>query len=157
MKRFIEKFFPSISDKKTGEKEEKGIGVHDTKVATCAVLLEMAKIDGEFSNEEQEMIVEMLIESFSLSREEINEIIDTANMEIKGSIDYWHFTDLINRNYSREEKKEVIKMVWKVVYADNKLDKYEDYLVHKLADLLKLTHEELIEKKIEVKKLQGNN
>ena len=152
MKKFIEKFFPSKSGENARGKEVKSVGVHDTRVATCAVLLEMAKIDGNFSPEEQSMIIEMLRESFNLAESEVREIVDAAEKEIKGSIDYWHFADLIKNSYRRDEKKDVIKMVWKVVYADEKLDKHEDYLVHKLADLLKLSHEELIEIKIEVKK-----
>jgi uncharacterized tellurite resistance protein B-like protein len=48
----------------------------------------------------------------------------------------------------------VIETVWRVVYSDGILDKHEDYLVHKLADLLHLKHSELIDAKLKI--LRGN-
>ena len=59
-------------------------------------------------------------------------------------------TNLINQNYSIEEKIRIIEMIWKLAYTDGKLDKHEDYLVHKLARLLRLTHKQLIEAKFKV-------
>ena len=50
-----------------------------------------------------------------------------------------------------EEKLQVIELVWEIAYADGLLDKHEDYLVHKLADLLRLTHQQLIEAKLKAK------
>ena len=41
-------------------------------------------------------------------------------------------------------------MVWEIIYTDGILDKHEDYLVHKLANLLRLSHEQLIEAKLKV-------
>ncbi|MDY6951413.1 MAG: TerB family tellurite resistance protein, partial [Thermodesulfobacteriota bacterium] len=59
--------------------------------------------------------------------------------------------NLVNQHYSRQEKIQIIQMVWQIVYADQKLDKHEDYLVHKLSKLLRLTHKELIDAKLKVK------
>jgi len=41
-----------------------------------------------------------------------------------------------------------MELVWKLVYADGILDKHEDYLAHKLAKLLRLSHRELIDAKL---------
>jgi hypothetical protein len=57
---------------------------------------------------------------------------------------------VINQNFSREEKIKIIEAAWKIIYADHKLDKYEDHYVHVLADLLRLRHDELIEAKLKV-------
>jgi uncharacterized tellurite resistance protein B-like protein len=84
-------------------------------------------------------------------------LLEASNEELKGSIDLWQFTNLINHNYSIEEKIRVVEMVWNVVYADGKLDKHEDYLVHKLATLFRLTHKQLIEAKLKVKKVVSDN
>ena len=72
-------------------------------------------------------------------------------MEAGGIIGYlWEFTNLINENYSREKKIKVVEATWRVIYADRKLDKYEDHFVHKLARLLRLEHNEMIEAKLRV-------
>ena len=120
------------------------------QVATCAVLLEMARIDNKFSEEEQESLISSLKKRYGLSDEDAEKLILASNEELEGSIDLWRFTNLINRNYSVEEKLELIRTVWEIAYADGKLDKYEDYLLHKLAELLHLTHKQLIDAKLSV-------
>jgi uncharacterized tellurite resistance protein B-like protein len=44
-------------------------------------------------------------------------------------------------------------MIWRIAFADGNLDKHEDYLVHKLAKLLRLTHKQLIEAKLRAKEI----
>ena len=124
---------------------------HDIRVATCALLIEMSDIDGEFSELERESIISVLKKDFDLSDENAIALIEASNEELKGSIDLWQFTNLINQNYSIEEKLQIIETVWRIAYTDGKLDKHEDYLVHKLAKLLRLNHRQLIEAKLKVK------
>ena len=136
--------------------EKNGIRRRDNRVAlaTAVICIEMAKIDGEFSDAEQGRIRKILSRMFDLSDEEISEIIEEAEKEMKDSLDTWKFTNIINRNFDRDQKRAVIESVWKVVYADGSLDKHEDYLVHKLQKLLNLAHSDLIEAKLRV--LYGN-
>lgn len=121
---------------------------HDIRVATCALLLEMANIDNEFSKAEQDEIISIIKEEYQLSDEYVDELVEAAQEELKGKVDLWQFASLINKNYSYEEKIGIIEMLWKVVYADKKLDKHEDYLVHKVANLLHLPHRKLIDGKL---------
>ena len=60
------------------------------------------------------------------------------------------FTSRINENYSSEEKIRIVEIIWKIAYADGILDKHEDYLVHKLANLFRLTHKQLINVKLKI-------
>ena len=129
---------------------------HNIQVATCAVLLEMAKIDGEFSEKEQEGLISILKTCYHLSDGDIEELIQASNQELEGSIDLWRFTSLINRNYTIDEKLRIIETLWEIAYADGKLDRHEDYLLHKLAELLHLTHKQLIEAKIKVIEARKN-
>ncbi len=144
----VKKFFgKSTKDAPASQEREES---HDIRVATCALLLEMANIDGEFSGAEQENIFDILKKNYQLSEEHVEALIEASNEELKGRIDFWQFTHLINQNYSLEEKILIIEMVWEIAYADGRLDKHEDYLVHKLAKLLHLTHKQLIEAKLKV-------
>ncbi|MCD6353849.1 MAG: TerB family tellurite resistance protein [Proteobacteria bacterium] len=144
----VKKFFGKKPQ--TDHANQKKETVHDIRVATCAILLEMAKIDGEFSEAEQESIVSILKKDHHLSDEDAVQLLEASNDELKQSIDLWQFTNRINQNYSIEEKIRIIEMVWKVVYADGRLDKHEDYLVHQLGKLLRLTHKQLIDAKIKI-------
>ena len=142
----VKKFFGK-GDKDSGKKEDGG---HDVRVAACALLVEMGSIDGEFSEEEQQHIVATLEKKYGLSDENAKELMDSAHKELEGSIDLWRFSNLINQNYSHDEKNSIMEMVWQVVYADGKLDKHEDYLVRKMATLLRLSHKEMIDAKLKV-------
>lgn len=144
----VKRFFGKTT--KGGHEDQGKEKPHDIRLATCALLLEMANIDGEFSESERGNIINILKRDFNLSDEYAEELIKASNEELAGSVDLWRFTNLINRNYSMEEKIRIIEMVWKIAYTDGKLDKYEDYLIHKLARLLNLTHRQLIESKLKV-------
>jgi len=126
---------------------------HDIRIAICALFLEMSNIDGEFSKTERENIISIMKKHYDLSDEYVVALLEASHEELKGSIDLWQFTNLINQNYSMEEKVRIIEAIWRVAYTDGKLDKHEDYLVHKLAKLLRLSHKQLIEAKVKVKKL----
>jgi len=128
---------------------------HDISIATCALFLEMANIDGEFSESERENIISVLKKEHDLSDEHAVSLLEASHEELKGSIDLWQFTNLVNQNYSMGEKLQIIETIWKIAYADGRLDKHEDYLVHKLAKLLRLNHKQLIEAKLRAKKLEG--
>jgi uncharacterized tellurite resistance protein B-like protein len=148
----VEKFFGRSGEEKREEKVET---CHDIRIATLALLLEMSHIDGDFSESERDSIVAILKQNYHVSDEEADTLIESAEGELKGSLDLWQFTSLINQNYTPEEKTEIIEMVWRIAYTDGKLDKHEDFLVHKLADLLHLTHTKLIDAKVKVRKAMG--
>jgi uncharacterized tellurite resistance protein B-like protein len=120
------------------------------QIATCVLLLEVAKSDDEFSSIEKATISAILEKKFEMSHEAAEELMEIAKGRRKESIDLWEFTNLINENYSRERKIMVVEAAWRVIYADRKLDKYEDHFVHKLARLLRLDHSEMIAAKLRV-------
>lgn len=120
------------------------------RVATCVILLEVARVDEEFSSEEKDHILHALRERFSLSEDEAQELIDASSESRRESVDLWSFTHRINEACGVEEKVHIIEEVWRVIYADGTLDGHEDYLAHKLAKLLNLTHPQLIEAKVKV-------
>ena len=123
---------------------------HDVRIATCALLLEMAHVDGKFSDSERLQIVQTLEDVYGLSEEAVDKLIRVTQEELDESIDLWRFTNLINQNYSVDEKIQVIEMVWRLAYSDGVLEEHEDYLLHKLANLLHLTHKQLIDAKLKV-------
>jgi uncharacterized tellurite resistance protein B-like protein len=123
---------------------------NDIRIATCALFLELASIDNEFSEDERQEILSMLQREYGVSKRHAVELAEAANRELQGSIDVWQFTNQINENYSDEEKVRVVELLWKLVYADGKLDAHEDYLMHKLAKLLRLQHKQLIAIKLKV-------
>lgn len=120
-------------------------------LATCALLLEMAHADSQFGDEEKSLIISVLKDKFHLSNNGANELIDLANLERKESLDLWQFTHLINENFSHQDKLDVLKILWSVVYADGKVEMHEEYLMRKLSNLLNMDHSDMIETKIQAR------
>ncbi|MFB0565964.1 MAG: TerB family tellurite resistance protein [Candidatus Aminicenantaceae bacterium] len=120
------------------------------QLATCVVLLEVAKSDDEFSSVEETTITSILKKEFQIPAEAIEELLEVSGKKREESVDIWEFTNLINKNYSKEERMRIIECAWKIIYADEKLNRYEDHFVHKLAKLLRLRHHELIDAKMKV-------
>lgn len=126
-------------------------GDHDIRVATCALLVEMARIDESFTAQETEIILHILKTQYGLSEEHAEALMAEAEKELVESVDLWQFSRLINENYSREEKISILETLWQVVFVDGKMDQYEDYLMHKMSKLLRLSHKELIDAKMKIR------
>jgi len=122
----------------------------DLRIATCALFLEMASIDDEFSEEERDRILSLIRSELGLSEADAIELVQTTTAELEGALDLWRFTNLINERCGEAEKLRIVEMLWRIVYADGRLEKHEDYLVHKLATLVRLSHRQLIAVKLKV-------
>ena len=119
-------------------------------LATAAVLLEIAYADGSFSPAEDGDIVGFMQRAFSLTGEAAQELIHAADELRNKTIDHFALTNYIRKNAPLAERIEIVKTMWRIVYADRKLTDYENYLVRKLADLLGLEHKVMIEAKVHV-------
>ncbi len=144
VKRFFEKAGAKTSETKVGDT------THDVRVATCALFLEMARIDESFTPEEMETLLQVLKHKYGLSQEDADNLIAEADAELKNSVDLWQFARLINENYTNDEKIEIIEILWQIVFVDGKMDKYEHYLMSRLTNLLRLSHKQLIDAKLKV-------
>ena len=135
----------------SNKKQNEGDRELKLRVATCVLLLEAATADSNFSSEEQEKIIQILKSRFQMDDTSVKELIDKSTMEKKNSTDLWYFTNLINENLDNEEKYDLMELVWEVIYSDGTLDKFENYIAHKLLNMLNLDHSRFIELKMKVK------
>lgn len=144
----LKRFFNKVSG--DGAREMTATREHDVQVATCALLVEIARIDETFTEEELETVLSILSEKYGMSREHADELIAEAEAELDNSLDLWQFAKLINENYTNEEKVEIVETLWRIVYVDGKMDQYEHYLMNKLKNLLRLSQNQLIDAKLKV-------
>jgi len=123
----------------------------ELRMATCALLVETAMADDNLSPEEFQKIVQVLKGRFDLTDAGVHELIEAAREEHRKSTDVWSFASQVNEALTREQKFEVMEMIWKVVYADGTMDKFEDYMAKKLHRLLRIDHPTFIALKLKVK------
>lgn len=110
------------------------------QIATVVLFLEMMYMDDKVEPEEQEIILSLIHQNFSLTTEQTTSLLELAEQQRKQATDYFQFTSLINKNYSLEQKVRLIESLWKIAFIDGKLDMDEEYLVRKIADLLYVPH-----------------
>ncbi len=115
---------------------------------TAAVLAyEIARSDGEISKNELALLmkeIELIAKKVNKDKKEIYKIIEIYSED---SISFYDFIEDINQNYSKDEKLSLLEFMWKIAYADGKLDVDEERLVRRVADLIRI-------KDIEVLKLK---
>ena len=144
IKRFFGKAATEIS------KDANQATEHDVRIAACALFLEMARIDEKFTETEMDTILAIVKEKYGLSREHADALVAEADKDLDESVDLWQFAKLINENYSIDEKIEIIEILWRMVFVDGKMDRYEHYLMNKLKNLLRLSQDQLIAAKLKV-------
>ena len=120
---------------------------HSLHLAAAALLFEMLRADHREHPEERKAMERVLQKTFSLDAEETQQLADLAEAEAAGAISLYEFTSLINQSFSPEEKVRVVEMLWQVAFADGHLDRYEEALVRKVAELIYVPHRDFIQAK----------
>lgn len=111
---------------------------HALRIAACAVLLELAHADNEFTLEERRHIKEALGRHFDLPQDEVRTLIDLAEQERRQATDLFQFTAVINDSYDEGQRMALAEVLWRVVFSDGSLSDHEGYLMRKLSNLLDL-------------------
>lgn len=121
---------------------------HDPlRLATAAVLLDIAYADGQFTPAEDGNVVGFLSKRFELSPDDARELLEAADEIRRKTVDHFALTHYIRKNAPLSERIDIVKTMWHLVYSDGHVAEYEGYLVRKLADLLGLEHHVMIEAK----------
>lgn len=154
MLSFFRDLFPKEEDLNKVEKfgDDKKI-----QIATCTLFVEIANADSNFTKDEHELISRLLKKMYDLNDEEMHELMELAEDKIAKSISLYEFTQIINNNFSTDEKYQLVKNIWQIVYADKVLDKYEEHLVRLISNNLNLSHKDMIAAKLEVKRNLENS
>jgi uncharacterized tellurite resistance protein B-like protein len=139
----IQEFFRS----RIGPREQSGSDTRGLQLATAALLFEMLRADREEHPRERRTLEAALRSCFELTDAETRELAALADAEAASSVSLYEFTGLINQYFTPQEKVQVVEMLWRVAYADGRLDPYEEALVRKIADLIHVPHRDFIQTK----------
>lgn len=148
MLKDIKKFFEEklLADDDGESNDNKGI-----EYATAALMIELAKADFEEDDIERQLIIAMLRDTFDIDGEYLEQLMTTAEAASADASDLFQFTSLINDHYNNEQKIELLENLWRVAYADGRLDKYEEQFLRKIAGLINLPPSEFTKTKLRVK------
>ena len=138
----FKKLFEVPSQETLQEKE------HRLRLAAAALLVETARADFSEDKVEHEELEKLLYESLDLGRREVRELITQAEAQLDETTSLYDFTRVINDYYLPAQKLELIASMWRVAYADGRLDKYEESLIRQVAELCYVAHQDYIRTKL---------
>jgi uncharacterized tellurite resistance protein B-like protein len=132
MLRSIAVFLESLGKREDGEK----LAEHEARLATAALLFHAVAIDGTVREDEMAKLKPLLAAHFQLDESGLNRLLDEAALRERQAVDIFRFTSVLRDRLSLEEKREIILMMWRLVYADGELEPLEDNLIWRTAELL---------------------
>lgn len=135
----IRSMFARPGPGESSEREEGNAGgVNPLHLAACALLLEVAWADGEFSATERRHLEESLSRHFGLSREDGEKLLAIADAERRSAVDHFRFTSQLQRGYDVGQKMVLAEVMWGLVVSDGVIADHEQYLTRKISNLLDL-------------------
>lgn len=148
MIRTIQEFFSAriVTESAPQKVTEKAL-----QLATAALLIEVSRADHDVGDDEKRAIEEAIQKSFGLGANETQELIALAEREVKDAISLYEFTRLVDENFTPEQKKHIVGLLWQVAFSDDRLEENEEYLIRKVAKLLHIVHADFIDEKLKVK------
>lgn len=140
----MKKFFNNLFKKNQIE-----VLVEDNSVllSAIALLLEVSLADEIMDISEVKTLKDVLLKEFDVDQTKIDDLISNAKKNQNSSTSLYEFTRKINDDYKFEDKKNLILSMWKIAFADGNIDKYEEYVIRKVSDLIYISHPDFIESK----------
>ena len=138
------KLLRKIFKKKTAKIDD----IADVNLACAILLIEVSYSDFNIDNKEINSIIKLFKNELKLSEDKAN-WLSKESLKIHKDVNCLRkYIKLINENYTKTQKKNLINMAWLVARADNVVDKNEEHRIRKLTELLYLDHKDFIKSKI---------
>ena len=128
---------------------------HAVHLAAAVLLVEVMRAEPAIDPVEREAVFGALRSRFTLTGEELADLVELAEAKVKSANDYFQFTSRINDHFSQPEKIALVQAMWQVAYADGLLEANENHVISKVAELLHVTHGEYIGAKLRAKEAAG--
>tara|TARA_B100001109_G_scaffold108395_1_gene88538 strand:- start:489 stop:920 length:432 start_codon:yes stop_codon:yes gene_type:complete len=129
MFNFFKKSENELSNKETS---------FEIELTASVLAYEIARIDGEISEDELKVLMEEIKDIAKKVNKDESEILKIIEIYSQNSVSFFEFVEDINEFYSKDEKLSLLGFMWKIAYADKRLDVNEEKLIRRLADLIKI-------------------
>ena len=131
----IKSFYDATMEPESPEQE---VAEPDVRLAACALLIEIAHADDEFTEDESQHLLSAVRRQYGLDPGKAEKLLELAERARVDAVDLWQFTKLIKRNYSLGQKMVLVEVMWGLVYSDGELSSHEESLMRRVCHLLDL-------------------
>lgn len=142
MIELLKKLFDSVDDDPDNTPEQ------NVQLAAASLLVELMRADHEVTSTERAEFLKAVEQALDVPAAEVKPLIDEALNSADAATSTYEFTRLINENYTGAQKAALIESMWMIAYADGDLDRYEEHLIRKVAELIYVSHKDFIRLKL---------
>jgi uncharacterized tellurite resistance protein B-like protein len=135
----LKKFFSELGVKPANRFED-----NDYRLAAAAILIHVMSVDGVATDAERDALRTVLKSRFELDDADVDELIEAATAADREAIDLYQFTSLLNRALDEDGRLRIVEMMWQLVYADGRVNEFEDNVIWRAADLLGISSRQRI-------------
>jgi uncharacterized tellurite resistance protein B-like protein len=118
-------------------------------LAAAVLLVQVAKSDHQLETLELDRVRQVLRDQWSLDSADLADLMAVADTTTEEHVSLHAHVDMINRNFSADQKTALVRGLWDVACADGEIHQYEELLVRRLADLIYVPHADFIRTKHE--------
>lgn len=118
---------------------------HQLAIAATALMVQLSRVDRNEDERELQAIVDFAVKSHQVTREEAEDILQDALDHAEDATSLYEFTGQLNEHLNQHSKQALLECIWRVAFADGRIDKYEEHLIRRMADLLHLNHREYMQ------------
>lgn len=115
--------------------------------AAGIILLEMAATDDHRDHDELAVIHRAMQDAFGIDEDELDDLLHDAEKLRREAVSLHEFTRDLKAHLDRDERDQLVEWLWRVAWADGRVDRYEEQLLRRLSDLLGVPHGEFIRRK----------
>jgi len=149
----MKNFFKGFFNKPISQEPETSNSV---LLSAISLMIEVSLADEIMDISELKKIKKVLLNEFEVKENDLENLISDAKKNQNSSTSLYEFTRKINDEYEFDDKKNLILSMWKIAYADGNIDKYEEYVIRKVSDLIYISHPDFIESKQKAKREYEN-
>jgi uncharacterized tellurite resistance protein B-like protein len=134
-----------ISDIAGDDEPQRMFKDNDYRLAAAALMVHLMSVDGNIAESETTKLRALLQDRFSLDEKAADELIREATVVEGESVDLYRFTSLILRAVDEAGRLRIIEMMWELVFADGKVNEFEESVIWRAADLLGISSRDRVE------------
>jgi uncharacterized tellurite resistance protein B-like protein len=127
----------------------------DEQLSTALLLIELARADFDFGDDERRAIVASLAQRYGLAEQDAAGLLREARSRARTAVSLYDYVKSLNQSLDAAGKRWLMETLWRVAYADGRVDKYEEHLLRKLADLLFIASEDYVRAKLRAAETGG--
>lgn len=125
-------------------------GNEDIDLSLAALLVELMRADYEEAPHEYEAIRDMLARRFNLDEQAAEQLLEQGERAADRAVSLFRHTRALDVGLDEREKFDVVETLWRIALSDDRIAGEEDYLVHKIGDLLHVSHPHIMRLKDKV-------